>query len=76
MSPLPNTPSWCGAQLQHSDKFTFTFTLPLKWIQLRNAPGLRISSKHILGTSFVQDMQISLQNVLHVEEVRVHFICA
>jgi hypothetical protein len=21
----PNTPSWCGAQLKHSDKFTFNF---------------------------------------------------
>jgi hypothetical protein len=23
--PLPNTPSWCGAQLKHGDNFTFTF---------------------------------------------------
>jgi len=22
----PNTPSWCGAQLNHRDNFTFTFT--------------------------------------------------
>jgi hypothetical protein len=28
--PLPNTPSWCGAQLKHRDNFTFLpFTLPL-----------------------------------------------
>jgi hypothetical protein len=25
--PLPNTPSWCGAQLKHRDNFTFPFTL-------------------------------------------------
>jgi hypothetical protein len=25
MSPLPNTPSWRGAQLKHRDIFTFTF---------------------------------------------------
>jgi hypothetical protein len=24
--PLPNTPSWRGAQLKHRDKFTFYFT--------------------------------------------------
>jgi hypothetical protein len=24
--PLPNTPSWRGAQLKHRDNFTFTFT--------------------------------------------------
>jgi hypothetical protein len=24
--PLPNTPSWRGAQLNHRDNFTFTFT--------------------------------------------------
>jgi len=24
--PLPNTPSWHGAQLKHRDNFTFTFT--------------------------------------------------
>jgi hypothetical protein len=24
--PLPNTPSWLGAQLKHRDNFTFTFT--------------------------------------------------
>jgi hypothetical protein len=24
--PLPNTPSWRGAQLKHRDIFTFTFT--------------------------------------------------
>jgi hypothetical protein len=24
-SPLPNTPSWRGAQLKHRDNFTFTF---------------------------------------------------
>jgi len=23
----PNTPSWCGAQLNHRDKFTFPFML-------------------------------------------------
>jgi hypothetical protein len=23
--PLPNTPSWRGAQLKHRDNFTFTF---------------------------------------------------
>jgi hypothetical protein len=36
--PLPNTPSWCGAQLKHRDNFTFTFiTLLLslyEWIFL------------------------------------------
>jgi hypothetical protein len=26
--PLPNTPSWRGAQLKHRD--SFTFTLPLR----------------------------------------------
>jgi len=26
--PLLNTPSWRGAQLQHRENFTFTFTLP------------------------------------------------
>jgi hypothetical protein len=26
VSPLPNTPSWRGAQLKHRDNFTFTFT--------------------------------------------------
>jgi len=25
MPPLPNTPSWRGAQLKHKDNFTFTF---------------------------------------------------
>jgi hypothetical protein len=25
--PSPNTPSWRGAQLNHRDNFTFTFTL-------------------------------------------------
>jgi hypothetical protein len=24
--PLPNTPSWRGAELEHRDNFTFTFT--------------------------------------------------
>jgi hypothetical protein len=24
--PLPNMPSWRGAQLKHRDNFTFTFT--------------------------------------------------
>jgi len=29
--PLPNTPSWGGAQLKkHRDTFTFTFTLSLQ----------------------------------------------
>jgi hypothetical protein len=23
--PLPNTPSWCDAQLKHRDNFTFAF---------------------------------------------------
>jgi hypothetical protein len=23
--PLPNMPSWCGAQLKHRDSFTFAF---------------------------------------------------
>jgi hypothetical protein len=26
--PLPNTPSWRGAQLKHRDNFTFTFAGP------------------------------------------------
>jgi hypothetical protein len=25
ISPLPNMPSWRGAQLKHRDNFTFTF---------------------------------------------------
>jgi hypothetical protein len=25
IAPLPNTPSWRGAQLKHRDNFTFTF---------------------------------------------------
>jgi hypothetical protein len=25
--PLPNTPSWCGAQLKHRDNFTYLFPL-------------------------------------------------
>jgi hypothetical protein len=25
--PLPNTPPWPGAQLNHKDNFTFTFTV-------------------------------------------------
>jgi hypothetical protein len=28
--PLPHTSSWCGAQLTHSDKFTFTFMVQHK----------------------------------------------
>jgi hypothetical protein len=24
--PLPNTASWCGAQLKHKENFTFNFT--------------------------------------------------
>jgi hypothetical protein len=27
ITPLPNTSSWCGAQLKHKDNFTFTFTI-------------------------------------------------
>jgi hypothetical protein len=27
--PLPNTPSWRGAQLKHRDNFTFTFNLSM-----------------------------------------------
>jgi hypothetical protein len=29
--PLPNKPSWCGAQLKHRDNFTFTFTFTFYW---------------------------------------------
>jgi hypothetical protein len=28
--PLPNTPSWRGAQLKHRDKLTFTFYIKLQ----------------------------------------------
>jgi hypothetical protein len=34
--PLPNTPSWRGAQLKHRDNFTFTFTLSLVQDKLSN----------------------------------------
>jgi hypothetical protein len=27
--PLPNTPSWSGAQLKHRDNFTFTLVMIL-----------------------------------------------
>jgi hypothetical protein len=27
MPPLPNTPTWPGAHLMHSDNFTFTYSL-------------------------------------------------
>jgi hypothetical protein len=30
ITPFPNTPSWCGAQLKRRDNFAFTFTLPLE----------------------------------------------
>jgi len=35
--PLPNTPSWRGAQLKHEDNFTFTFHLfsPLSKVTLK-----------------------------------------
>jgi hypothetical protein len=33
--PLPNTPSWRGAQLKHRDNFTFTFTISFKQFQDR-----------------------------------------
>jgi hypothetical protein len=26
ITPLPNTPLWCGARLKHRDNFTFTLT--------------------------------------------------
>jgi hypothetical protein len=27
--PLPNTPSWCGAQLKHSENFTFIIIISI-----------------------------------------------
>jgi len=36
--PLPNTPSWRGAQLKHKDKFIFT---------------LRVTGRHNTKLSFV-----------------------
>jgi hypothetical protein len=32
--PLPDSPSWRGAQLKHSDNFTFTFTFTIDFMQL------------------------------------------
>jgi hypothetical protein len=32
--PLPNTPSWRGAQFRYRDNFTFTFRSPtLLWVK-------------------------------------------
>jgi hypothetical protein len=50
--PLPNTPSWCGAQLKHRDNFTFTFALYMKWdlIQTDYNIGERETEKHSLAS--------------------------
>jgi hypothetical protein len=34
--PLPNTPSWCGAELKHRDNFTFAFTFTFTSVMLDN----------------------------------------
>jgi hypothetical protein len=43
--PIPNTPSWRGAQLKHRDNFTFTYPgscfLPLRSIHSPQHPVLK-----------------------------------
>jgi hypothetical protein len=46
--PLPNMPSWCGAQLKHRDNFTVTFYLVAQWLTQENIFSGLSSSKSIL----------------------------
>jgi hypothetical protein len=36
--PLPNTPSWRGAQLKHRDNFNFTFTFTFTFLRTLYVP--------------------------------------
>jgi hypothetical protein len=41
--PLPNTPSWRGAQLKHRDKFTLPLPSPMSIIKAENKINYVIS---------------------------------
>jgi len=43
-----NTPSWCSAQLKHSDKFAFTFYFYVRFIST-----LRVCTNGILTYSYI-----------------------
>jgi hypothetical protein len=45
---LPNTPSWCGAQLKHRDNFTYTHTHTHTYAELTSNTDYTIGTMKIL----------------------------
>jgi hypothetical protein len=68
--PLPNTPSWCGAQLKHRDNFILLYFIKhLSPCLQKPSTGLYLEPLHIYTSIPVTSLSLSIESKYYPQSI-------